>query len=223
MSYADTRSCFEQLFSTHWTYTPIFWTNSPFDPPQDGNRNAEPYVAVTVREGSSEEITLGSENPWYRHSGIVIVQIFTLERTGSGLADGYADMVKGIFKRVAVLNGKTDITTLALDDSFNSLTTDFITQGFVAGLSFTASGSIHSENSGLCTIVSVTQRKLAVLSKPLVDESVGVALSFHAVKTFNYRNSGLIRPRIATIIPVGLVSGWYQTNVTIPYTRDAQA
>ena len=222
MSYVDAQLAFEQYFNTHWTVTPIFWNNIPFDPPRDVSGNATPYVALIVRENAAQEVTLGSENPWYRTTDVVMAQIFTLERTGTLLAGQYAERIRGIFKRILSVKAKTDISVIALDNSFNSLTTDFITVGFTKNLVFTASGASNVENRGFFTIVSVTQRKVVVSPSGLVNESAGSGFDFHAVKSINYRNSGLIRPRYAEIYMLGLVNGWYQTNVTIPYIRDTQ-
>lgn len=37
---------------------------------------------------------------------------------------------------------------------------------------------------------------------------------------FSSGNSGLIRCRIPSIVPIGIREGWFQLNVTVPFIRD---
>jgi hypothetical protein len=97
MSFVDTRSALEQRFKLNWTRTPIKWQNVRFEVPADVSNNPQPYVAFTLRGGEGADITLGSMNPWYRWSGLIIVSVFVPENVGMGLVTLYADLIKKIF------------------------------------------------------------------------------------------------------------------------------
>ena len=143
MSYPNARTALELRLKNGWgTTTPIKWQNVRFDAPVDKNSNPLPYIAFILRSGVGEDITLGSDNPWQRWTGIVVIQIFTLENTGMKLATQYAETIKNIY-----------------------------------------------------------------LTQP---------------RQISYLSSGIIRLFAPYATEVGNVSGYYQTNVTIPFKRDAQ-
>jgi hypothetical protein len=95
--FVDQRSALENRLKIAWTATPIRWQNIPFDPPINGSNRPLPYIAFNLRNGVSEDIALGSANPWQRYSGVVVVQIFTPENTGMGLATQYGELIKDIY------------------------------------------------------------------------------------------------------------------------------
>lgn len=97
MVYVDQRTALENRLKLAWTLTPIKWQAVPFDPPVNGSNRPLPYIAFVLRNGSSEDISLGSANPWQRYSGVVIVQVFTPELTGMGLATQYGELIKNIY------------------------------------------------------------------------------------------------------------------------------
>ena len=97
MSFRDANRCLEKVLDDGWLSTPKKWQNVPFDPPKDSNGNAEPYVAFAVFENEGINITLGSDNPWYRWTGLAIISVFVPENTGPDLARQYADTIKALF------------------------------------------------------------------------------------------------------------------------------
>lgn len=222
MSFADAFTLFEIILNTHWSFTPIWWENVQFDPPVDANGDFEPYIAVIHRENTGVRLNLGSDNPSYRFTGVFMMQIFTPERSGPALSRQYADILKGIFHCNFVFIDKTDISVAAADNSFNSVTTDFLTYGCIKNTSVLFGGFANAQNNGSFTVASVTQRKIKISGTGLVNEAAGLPIRVHCTKNFIYRNSGVVRPSVAGVyVPGTPIGGWYQTHVTVPYTRDA--
>lgn len=228
MSFQDCLRFWESHLNTHWTATAIKWENVPFTPVKDVNGNPNPYIAFVLREtelAGGGDITLGSDNPWYRWSGIAFTQIFTRENTGLGLGLSYADQMKGLFNRTVAIVGATDISVDTLDNSFRSTTTNFLTEGIVVGMQVAVSGCANAANNGIFTVATVTQLKWTVTS-PLPDfvtEAAGQPIQMHGTKVFSYGNSGFIRTRISSVRNVGVINGWSQLNVITGYTRDSQS
>ena len=130
----------ETRFSTGWTRTPIKWANVNFVIPTDVNHNPQPYVAFFLRNGTGEDIVLGSDAPEWRAHGLVMVNIFAPENIGMGLLRQYADIIRMLF-----------------------------------------------------------------LAQP---------------RDFTYGNSGIIRLRVPTVNEIGIMAGWCQVNVLIPFSND---
>lgn len=104
MGWADERASIEGRFRTQWDLSskssvPIRYEGSPISP----GDNAE-FVALFIRNANGTQITLGS-NPRDRYTGVILVQIFVLERTGTQEAKEIADVVEGIFKRAVFSSG----------------------------------------------------------------------------------------------------------------------
>ena len=98
MSLPHTRIALETRLKNSWgNTTPIRWENVRFDPPMDVNKNPRPYIACLIKNGRGSDITLGSDNPWTRWEGMVIVQIFVPEFIGTKLATQYAETIKNIY------------------------------------------------------------------------------------------------------------------------------
>lgn len=95
----DQRKALETRLKLGWVTTPIKWEEISFDPPVDATNKPLPYIAFVLRNGSSEDIALGSDNPWQRYAGVVMVHIFTPELTGIGLATQYGTLIKNIYLR----------------------------------------------------------------------------------------------------------------------------
>lgn len=97
MSFVDTRSALEQRFKLNWTRTPIKWANVRFEPPKDTANNPMPYVSFVLRSNGGEDITLGSYNPWYRWSGLIIISVYVPENLGMSTLTLYSDLIKKIY------------------------------------------------------------------------------------------------------------------------------
>lgn len=92
MGWSSERKAIEARFSTNWTTTPIRYENVPFV------ETRTPYVALFIRNGDRNQITLGS-NPTIRSVSLIIVQIFVPADHGNVLAKTYADTIAAIFDR----------------------------------------------------------------------------------------------------------------------------
>lgn len=229
MSFFDAIVAVEKLVKDNWATTPIQYENVPFTPAKDSSGNPRPYIALVLRETpliGGAEITLGSANPQFRWGGVIVTQVFIPENySDRGLAKKYTDQLKGLFRRSIDIAYKTDISVLTIDNSFNSLTTDFLTLGIVVGMSLTIRGFTNIENNGVFVVQKVTQRKITLDPDEytLVEEVAGQTIFMTGVKTISYRNSGFIRTHLGSATAVGNNNGWWQENLTVRYERDAQS
>lgn len=104
MSFANLRAALEGRFATNWGSTaPVKWQNAPFNPPA-----ASPWVAFWILDGHGAQKSLQS-NPLHRFVGLVTVQVFTPEATGTNRGRELADTAAAIFRRAqfAVTGGGT--------------------------------------------------------------------------------------------------------------------
>ena len=92
----DERRAIESYFETAWAgRTLLRFENTRFETPTGDP--PPPWVALTIRSGEQRIASLGP-NALVRSVGLAIVQIFTAERTGSGVARGYADQASDLFR-----------------------------------------------------------------------------------------------------------------------------
>jgi hypothetical protein len=83
----------EGAFLAAWgTTTPVALENRAFVPP----KNQTPWVRLKVLPASAFKADLGSE--FYRHSGVISVQVFTRPGGGAGPARSLADQVAAVFR-----------------------------------------------------------------------------------------------------------------------------
>lgn len=93
MSYANAYNELRGRFNTLWgSTTPIAWPNAAFTTP------LVPWVRFTVRSGEANQLTFGASTNNFRHSGVIIIQVFTLLDTGEALALQHADQIASIFR-----------------------------------------------------------------------------------------------------------------------------
>jgi hypothetical protein len=97
MSFVDAKIALEKRLKDSWTRTPIRWPNQPFVVPEDTLHNPQPYVAFVLRNNGGEDIVLGSDSPEWRWTGVVILQIFVPENSGTAILTLYADLIKTIY------------------------------------------------------------------------------------------------------------------------------
>lgn len=94
MSHATLNQLVESRLASQWgVTTPIRYENVEFTPPEGSS-----WIAVAVKESDSRKITLGSGAQVRRTIGTIFVEIFTPVGGGSGVARGYADTIKAIFR-----------------------------------------------------------------------------------------------------------------------------
>ncbi len=100
MTFNDIRKIIETRFKNNWSTTPVEWPNMPFDhQAQVLAGKKSPWVRLTIIDGDAENVALGGMHQ--RYSGIVIIGIFVPEKTGTGTARGYADVIAAIFQNVS--------------------------------------------------------------------------------------------------------------------------
>lgn len=105
MSFEDTRKAIYEHFATQWaagTYNavPVVYEGQPRKNAngEDLELLDEAWVTLTIVWGGGYQATLG-EKPLDRYAGVIMVQIFTREYTGTSTANLMADVVAGIFLR----------------------------------------------------------------------------------------------------------------------------
>ena len=90
--FEDERVAIEQRFHDNWTATPIVWGNVTF------KEQTAPYVALFILDGEGRQASLGTV-ALRRWDGLIVVQVFTVEDTGTKLGRTYADTIGAIFDR----------------------------------------------------------------------------------------------------------------------------
>ena len=94
MSHVTLNQLVESRLASQWgVTTPIRYENVEFVPPEGAS-----WISVAVKESDSRKITLGSGAQVRRTIGTTFVEIFTPVGGGSGVARGYADTIKAIFR-----------------------------------------------------------------------------------------------------------------------------
>lgn len=92
--YDDVRAAVDARFQAQWDVSDavISWDNVPFDTPSNA-----PWVRLFLLPSFAPNVSLGP-NPLYRHMGIISIQCFTPENTGSGVAFDLAQKAMIIFR-----------------------------------------------------------------------------------------------------------------------------
>ena len=81
-----------QYFQANWTYTPVDYANTFFDP-----QNVDEWVRFVDNSSSSRLSALG-DNPLYRYRGMVTVQVFVKPSVGEGRVLALCDNVTTLFR-----------------------------------------------------------------------------------------------------------------------------
>lgn len=108
MSFENERKSIESRFENAWTFTPIAFDNVPFNPPSNSD-----WVRLTISNGDSDYRSLQST---IRHTGVIIVQIFTPINQATKSGRQYADMVADIFSDQNFDDIKTDVSSINISD-----------------------------------------------------------------------------------------------------------
>ena len=102
MSFADSLKAVEGRLQSNWTTTPIKFQNVPL------KETASSYVALFLQDGEGAQISLG-QVALRRWPGVILVQVFVPERTGTLVARQYADTIGAIFDRVQFSSGNSGV------------------------------------------------------------------------------------------------------------------
>lgn len=88
------------LFNAGWNSTtyPVAWPNIDFTPPANPTASTG-WVRITVNPANARQAELGPVGARrYRHPGVVTVQVFTKDGTGSELSNQLCDTASAIFR-----------------------------------------------------------------------------------------------------------------------------
>lgn len=108
MSFQDTRRAIESRFANNWTATTtdrIKYENVPFEQPTSGT-----WVALTILTGAAGIAGI-STTPLNRYAGLIQVDIFAAEKTGSDASWALADSVSTIFRHKQFSAGSSGTIT----------------------------------------------------------------------------------------------------------------
>lgn len=123
MSYEIEKSTIETYFQTHWTETPVV-----FDNVQAPDGLSE-WVRLTIVNGDAYQASMG-DNPSFRYTGVVLVQIRTKRNIGAGRALRLADQVDNLFRLLVLSNIRFKVPRLdrgPIDEEWfiNNVSVDF--------------------------------------------------------------------------------------------------
>ena len=110
MSFAAERTSIEARFATEWAATdhstvPVAYENVDFSPPLE----ADPWVAIYIRNGAADVITIGPSVT--RTGGLIQVSVYAPASEGTHEAREIADSAAGVFNIVQFTCGADVITT----------------------------------------------------------------------------------------------------------------
>ena len=94
MSFEDERHAIEARFADNYSASQVKWENVPFIQPDGAS-----WVALTILSGGGEvnSIGTGMSSRLERFSGIIQIDIFTVEDIGTKTARDLADIIAAIF------------------------------------------------------------------------------------------------------------------------------
>lgn len=111
---SDARIAIETRLYDNWQSppgtlrTPIrYWTSgAPFEIP-----DATPWIALSVQRESGRQASFGVAPQLHRYEGLIIVQVFVPERTGSQDMDTYLDLLDPIWRCAQFSYGDSGLIT----------------------------------------------------------------------------------------------------------------
>lgn len=93
--FEDERATLQGYFNTQWgTTSAVKWPNQKFD---EGAQVA-PWIAYTMLSGDGTQVSLG-DRALHRHGGLIIIQVFQKELTGTKEQRLLAGKVARIWRR----------------------------------------------------------------------------------------------------------------------------
>lgn len=96
-NYTETYSKIAEHFNTEWaklTSPPVIaWPNVVFVPPANAS-----WISFHVLDGESVQASIGASTNFYRHVGVVMVNVNSPQNKGMATALGLADSVATIFR-----------------------------------------------------------------------------------------------------------------------------
>ena len=121
MSFQDTRRAIESRFSANWTATAanrIKWENTPFEQPASGT-----WVALTIMPGDAAIAGIAA-TPLNRYAGMIQVDIYAPENSGTDASWALVDSVSTIFRHQQFSAGSSGTITARVPSVHNMGTID---------------------------------------------------------------------------------------------------
>jgi hypothetical protein len=109
MSFADERTAIESRLQAGFSTYPVKYDNTDFKPPRNS-----PWVSLIILNGSALNASIGTTRRVQRHSGIIQLDVYTPEASGTKDARTIADELDTLFNNVQFSSGNSGtITTYA--------------------------------------------------------------------------------------------------------------
>lgn len=124
MSFADERRAIETRFSANYTSTPVRYENLSFVQPDNAS-----WVSLMILSGEGGQASLGGSSAIHRYGGVIQVDVFTPENSGTQAGRALADTVEAIFRQVQFSLGNSGVihtqtpwvTNLGVEDGWYRL------------------------------------------------------------------------------------------------------
>ena len=91
--YQTIRQAIESRLAANWTTTDIAWDNVAYTPTAE-----TPFIRLIIDEVDSRQITLGTDSPCHRITGLIHIMVLVPTNTGTNTARGYCDSLASIFR-----------------------------------------------------------------------------------------------------------------------------
>ena len=108
MSFADERRAIEARFAAAFTVLPVAYENQKFAPPANAA-----WVALTILPGEGRQVTIGGAGARQRYAGVIQVDVYVPEETGTATARGHADTIETVYRQVQFSAGASGTITTA--------------------------------------------------------------------------------------------------------------
>ncbi len=116
MSYEALRASIEGRFNDNWTLTPVAYENVPFTPGND------PWVRLTIITGESVTAGIQGTEPAVDDRGLVAIQIFVPEGTGTRTSKTLAWTARGVYEHArfdGILMQSASVTAAGVTDGWH--------------------------------------------------------------------------------------------------------
>lgn len=97
MGYESERAAIETRWRDQWgSRTPTHYEGTPFEPPRNGS-----WARITIRNGDAMQLERGGpgDPSVFRHSGVVIINLFAPLGKGSSAVRQLADAACAVFRK----------------------------------------------------------------------------------------------------------------------------
>lgn len=118
MSYTSEFSAIMTRFKSEWEgRLPVKWPNVYFEPAESG---PDGWIYISVLNGESLQVSMGGSTNYFRHSGVIMAQIFGDAGSGVNTLYGHADAFSNIFRNKifsGVHTGSPSVQNVGMDEA----------------------------------------------------------------------------------------------------------